>query len=292
MKNSFHENGFTIRERIRRHEKGFTRKERQIAIILTAGDPTAGLKTIAELGKHAAASGATVLRFINKLGYSGYPEFQEALRNELTEFLESPLSRYHATDFKGKNGDPLGNYVHYAIRTLNKMVNTTSNVEFDKVARLLADKRHCVYVIGGRFSRSLAELLCYGLTGLRGRVHLVANDSRSMVSQLLALQKHDIVIVFDFRRYQDDINQFAKLACRAGATLVVFTDQWQAPCCKYAQSVLALPVAGPSVFDSAIAPMVCVEALIAYLAELLENRAKECIEQAEWLYRQLADTSV
>ncbi len=287
MKKNSHDNSDTIRARIRHHEAGFTKKERQIARILLTGDPTAGLETIAELGKHATASGATVLRFVTKLGYSGYPEFQEALRSELTESLESPVSRYHATDFTGQNGDPMGRYVNYAVRTLNKMVHTTSAAEFDKVAKLLADKRHSVHVIGGRFSRSLAELLCYGLTGLRGRVNLVANDSRTMVNQLLNIQRQDIVVVFDFRRYQDDINQFAELAHQNGATLIVFTDQWQAPCCKYAQSVLALPVAGPSVFDSAVGPIVCVEALIAYLAELLAESAKECIERVEGLYEKL-----
>ena len=100
----------SIAASIAAHQETFTRKERQIARVLTSGSPTHGLETVAELGRRAAASGATILRFVGKLGFSSYPEFQEALREELSATLESPLTRYQSADLRIAKDEALASY--------------------------------------------------------------------------------------------------------------------------------------------------------------------------------------
>lgn len=278
----------TIATRIVKHQANLTRKERQIARVLVADSPTRGLETVAELGRLASASGATILRFITKLGFAGYPEFQEALRQELNATLESPLARYRTSDEHIAGDDTLARYADWSAMLMRQTVELVPSPEFEAIERLLENTRVSISVVGGRFSRSIAELFCYGLSNIRSNVRHIQDDERALVQALLDIRKRDVVIVFDFRRYQENIVNFAGLAADAGATLVVITDKWQSPCAKRAEHVLALPVASPSIYDSALAPIMCVEALVALLAERLGDVTEEHTERVDALYRQLS----
>lgn len=279
----------TIATRIAKHQANLTRKERQIARVLVADSPTRGLETVAELGRRASASGATILRFIAKLGFAGYPEFQESLRRELNATLESPLARYRASDEHLAGSDTLPRYADWSAMLMRQTAELVPTPEFEAIERLLENTRVSISVVGGRFSRSIAELFCYGLSNIRSNVRHIQDDERALVHALLEIRKRDVVIVFDFRRYQENIINFAGLAADAGATLVVITDKWQSPCAKRAQHVLALPVASPSIYDSALAPVMCVEALVALLAERLGPVTEQHTARVDTLYRQLAD---
>src|SRR5439155_534416 len=67
--------------------------ERRLARVLLASYPIAGLESVARFAERAGVSPPTVTRFITKLGFHGYPEFQESLRHEVQARLSSPLTR-------------------------------------------------------------------------------------------------------------------------------------------------------------------------------------------------------
>lgn len=270
---------------LKRMEPTFTAAERRIARILSTDFPTAGLVTVAELGRKAGASGATISRFVAKLGFAGYPDFQQSLRTELRDRLESPLARF--TPSHGNEGD-VHAYAKWAAALMVEASSLIASAEFDAVLGILEDSRRTIHLLGGRFSRSLAEIFAFGLSGLRGDVHQLVGSRQNLVEIGLELGKRDVVIVFDFRRYQDDVISFAEIAAECGATLIVFTDRWMSPASTHAKYVFALPVAGPSIYDSALAPLMCVEALVAALARRLGPRAEQRIAMAQSLYDRLA----
>src|SRR3977135_1832359 len=68
--------------------------ERKLARVLLASFPIAGLESVARFAERAGVSPPTVTRFITKLGFRGYPEFQEVIRHEVQARLSSPLARY------------------------------------------------------------------------------------------------------------------------------------------------------------------------------------------------------
>ena len=66
----------------------------------------AGFDTVAELARRAQVSGPTVVRFATRLGFSGYPEFQRALRGDLARRIDSPL-RLYGKNTEAPRGDRL-----------------------------------------------------------------------------------------------------------------------------------------------------------------------------------------
>src|SRR5215472_18726264 len=86
--------GAHIGEVVRQHQADLSPAERKLARVLLASYPIAGLESVARFAERAGVSPPTVTRFITKLGFRGYPEFQETLRREVQSRLSSPLARY------------------------------------------------------------------------------------------------------------------------------------------------------------------------------------------------------
>ena len=91
----------TIGEEIRERLGGMTPAERRVARTLLETYPTAGLKSLPRLAEGAGVTGPTVLRFVRKIGFDGYPDFQRSLRDEVQARSEGLHSLYET---KGPTG--------------------------------------------------------------------------------------------------------------------------------------------------------------------------------------------
>ena len=84
----------TVSETIRSRFDGLTRAERQLANSLLDNYPVSGLGSITTVADNAKVSTPTVVRTVKKLGFSGFPEFQAQLRQELEAALSSPITKH------------------------------------------------------------------------------------------------------------------------------------------------------------------------------------------------------
>ncbi len=71
-----------------------TPAERRVARTLLETYPTAGLESLPQLADGAGVTGPTVLRFVRKIGFDGYPDFQRSLRQEVQARTEGLPSLY------------------------------------------------------------------------------------------------------------------------------------------------------------------------------------------------------
>jgi DNA-binding MurR/RpiR family transcriptional regulator len=86
--------------------------------------------------------------------------------------------------------------------------------EISAIARLAADRRRRLWILGGRFSQMLAEILWAIVRQLRDRVELVPPLLSRRQEALVDVRRDHFVIAFDFRRYQSDTIVFAELAAQ------------------------------------------------------------------------------
>jgi DNA-binding MurR/RpiR family transcriptional regulator len=269
----------SIAELIRRDLGGMTPNERRAAHRLLADYPVAGLDTVAAFGKAAGVSGPTVLRMIAKLGFATYGAFQRALRAELAARLETPLMK--GGDLSGD--DRLGRFAEATLSNIRQTAVNVARDEFDSVVRLLADGARPLHVLGGRFTDPIADYLAAHLRVLRPRIRRVEGRTMNWLDQLLDIGKRDVVVIFDIRRYADDIAAFAERAAKRGATVALFTDQWLSPVSRVARHVLPAHVVAPSVWDSSAGLLLLVEATLAAVAHELGPVARNRLSAIESL---------
>jgi len=77
------------------------------------------------------------------------------------------------------------------------------------------------------------------------------------------MRPRDVVVIFDYRRYQRSIELFAsRAAAAARPQIVLFTDQWLSPVAIHASRVFALPIEVGTLWDTFAAPLVLIEAMV------------------------------
>ncbi len=245
-----------------------TATEKRAARVLLDNYPMAGLATAASFATAAGVSAPTVLRLVDKLGFNGYAEFQARLLEELEARLASPLERAGGGPGARENEVHfLHRYAEQACANVMRSVEHLPAAEIEAVSQLLMNERRRVYLVGGRFSAALARLFHARLHTVRGDVHDLSGQSTAWPEHLLDLRGRDVVVVFDFRRYQKNVIRFAQDAAARGATVVLFTDQWRSPAAKVAGHVLSARTETHSRWDSAAAPLVLVEVILAVITD-------------------------
>lgn len=255
----------SVAERIHRHLDRLTPTERKPAQLLLANYPVVGLEPLAHFARRAKVSHPSILRLIAKLGYSGYADFQAALRSELEARLKSPLAKRHEDANRTTGDDFLARYAEAACNNIRQSMASLPRKEFEAALTLLGDRRNTLYLVGGRFTDAVATYAYMHLRVLRPRVHHVSGPPVSWCEYALDMDQRSVLLVFDIRRYQDDVVRFAHEAAQRGARIILITDNWLSPIASHAQHVLAARIEVPSSWDSVVAIAVLAEALIASL---------------------------
>jgi DNA-binding MurR/RpiR family transcriptional regulator len=264
----------SLRQLMQQAQATLTASERKLARLLIGGNPTMALSTVQDVAEKAGVSAATVVRFAMKLGFSGYADFQRALIAELQSMVTSPLSLLESgpTEKERSFGRVVAEQVDVAVADMPGL---------DAVVEILADKRRRVYLRGGRFSHFLAGYTHVHLRQMRPNVVLLPQDRESSLDATLDIQSRDIVMLFDFRRYQDDTIVLGRDWAANGATIILFTDRWLSPATEYAQHIFISDVGTPSAFDTLVPAVAQVEYLLSRLLDALGERAADRFRQLE-----------
>ena len=270
-------------ELIHRRSSELTTAERRVARALFATNLVAGFDTVAGLAKRSQVSGPTVLRFVSKLGFSGYADFQRALRQDLAARIDSPL-RLHARS----GPEPHGNHIlddarGRLVRSIDSTFANLPRGEFDAVIDLLADKRRRVWTGGGRFTHAGAAILQAHLYRFRPRTQLIDYAPSGRAGALLEVSRKDVIVVFDVRRYQKDTFALAEVVRDRGATIVLITDPWLSPIADFANHVLPVDVETPSPLDSVVSCIALIEVLVAGVMDRLGEPARRRVSEFERL---------
>jgi len=265
---------FLVGELVRQRMGTLSASEMRLARVLLASYPMAGLESLTRFAERAGVSPATVTRFITKLGLRGYPEFQESLRQELEQRLSSPLARYELAP-PGASSDSL---LHDAFATFDHSLRASRDMvserDFEAVVELLADPRRRVLTLGGRVSAFLARYLASQLHLIRGGVKLVDPERSSPADHLVDLGRRDVLVAFDYRRYQSDTINSPRVAAERGSTVVLVTDPWLSPAAASARYVLVTGVQTTiTPFDSLVSAVALTEAVIAGVLARLGEQA-------------------
>jgi len=265
-----------------------TARERKVAHLLLSNYPMAGLEPVAEFARRASVSAPTVLRFVGKLGFAGYAEFQRQIRAELDARLQSPLGKTaHLPDTGGQalpeDNSLLQRFGQAAQANITETLATMPIAEFDAVARLFAATDKTISIAGGRFTDPIARYIAVHLKVVRPNVVHLAGQIDNWRDHLLDMGRRDVLVVADIRRYQDAVVEFARVARAQNVTVVLMTDQWLSPAAAHAHHILTARTPVPSNWDSCAALMVIAEALIASATERCWPSARNRIERLETL---------
>ena len=276
----------TLAEKLRARFDELTRAERQLANAILEKYPVSAMGSITAVAGASGVSPPTVARMARKLGFSGFPEMQAALRAELEATISSPIAKHDRWAATAPDGHILNRFADAAMDNLRRTLQQTAPEMVNAVTALLADPARGIHVVGGRITRSLADYFFTHMQVIRGGLTLLAPNSNTWPHYVLNMKPGDVLVAFDVRRYEHDIVRLAEMASGRGVVLVLFTDQWGSPAGKHATHIFHSRIEVPSAWDSSVVTLFFVEALIAAVQTTTWTETRDRMKTLEDLFDQ------
>lgn len=278
------ESSTTVLERLHGKFDSMTRAERQLANSLLDNYPVSGLSSITAVAQTAGVSTPTVARMVQKLGFKGFPQFQTSLRHELAAKFSSPLEKHANWAESAPQSHLLNRFTDAVIQNLRQTLGRIDPDTFDAACEMLAAADRSINVVGGRITQSLADYFYKHMQVVRPGVSHIPSSSNTWTHYVLDMTPGDVLVIFDIRRYENTILNFAHMAHDRGVNIILFTDQWGSPVSKIAKHRFNCRIEVPSAWDSSVVTMLLIETMVAAVQEQTWAGTKDRMKTLEGLF--------
>jgi DNA-binding MurR/RpiR family transcriptional regulator len=225
-------------DRITSIEGSLSAAHKLIAAFLMKSGHKAAFLTAAEIAAEVGTSESTVVRFARILGFGGYPQLQEFLRQGVLSTL-SPLERLESEAIPANDAKFSQRVVEKEVGNLRAALEGVDHKALKGMVGAIIKAETC-YVIGLRSSRGPATLLSHYLSKIVPKVTLIAS-SDMMMEQISWVSRKDILIAYSYPRYSNATIDALRIAKSYGARTGTITDSRDAPSAQISDFVLVGP---------------------------------------------------
>jgi DNA-binding MurR/RpiR family transcriptional regulator len=221
-----------------RHSE-LTPKARLLGSFVVENPGRAIFMTTKELARATGVSEATVIRFVTQLGFEGYSDFLQQLR-DIVDTKLTLLERVDLTDMNAPDSERLRRVVHAEVDNLKQLYDSLDMAAFNQAVELLHGSDN-IYVIGSRLSYIFAYFLGWSLTKIRKNINILRGSDSASMDFLTIAPEASLVVIFATTRYPNELIRLGKLAKRLGHTLLVITDGALCPLIPFADLSIVAP---------------------------------------------------
>ena len=216
-----------------------TPKARVLGNFILKNPRKAVFMTTKELAETCGVSEATVVRFVNQLGYKGYGAFQQALR----DFVDAELTLLDRTDMSDMQEPGKARLQRVVFEEMDNLKHFYETVDFDVLTKVVnhLEKSRAIYVIGSRLSYTFAYYLGWSLTKIRPDVHILKGSDSTSNDWLTIADPESLIIIIATTRYPNELIRLGKMVRRLGLTLIAIADSSLCPLTHFAHLSLIAP---------------------------------------------------
>jgi DNA-binding MurR/RpiR family transcriptional regulator len=270
-----------VAERITESGTNLTPAERRVADVVLQRPQLVAFGTVAELASEAGSGAATVVRLAAKLGFDGFTSLQDAVQAELAHRLRPAAERIR----QPVAADVVGRTMATELDNVQSTLEQADRDAFDRTVAALSSRTARVAVLSGEASAGIAHQAVGELSLLREGVELVVGTEVAVVRAIALLGPGDACLVIDLRRYDRWVLEAARLAGERGVTLIALTDSALSPLALEADASFTVIAASAGPFDSHVATLALLNAVVAAVADRLRTSATDRLDRIEAAWR-------
>ncbi len=225
--------------RIMTHLASLTPKGRVIGKYIIQYPRKAVFMTTRELSEACDVSEATVVRFVTQLGYGGYGEFLQALR----DFVDTGLTLPDRVDLPGMGAPGTDRFHRVVFDEMNNLKQFYETIDM-KIMETFVEalgESPWIYIIGSRLSYTFAYYLGWSLTKVRKGVHILNGSDSTAIDWLTNAPADSLIVMIATSRYPNELIKLGKVARRLGHRLLVIADSSLCPLIQFAHTSLVAP---------------------------------------------------
>ena len=262
-----------------------SKSQKAIADYILASYDKAAYMTASKLASVTGVSEATVVRFTTEIGFTGYPAFQQALKEELKSKLTS-VQRLDYTEKFENNMAVVQEVMRTDVGNVKATLDNISQESFDDAVNMILNARK-IYIMGIRASAPLSEFMHFYMTILFDDVVLVrSNSANELFEQVMTITDKDVLIGITFPRYSARTINSMAYAHQRGAKIIAITDREGTAVTEQADVSLLATSSMASFVDSMTAPLSLINALLVALGMHRKEHIKSSFESLETLWSQ------
>jgi DNA-binding MurR/RpiR family transcriptional regulator len=253
------------REKIREYYDHLSRSYRKVADYIMSNYYEVSFMTAAQLAYAVGVDTTTVVRFSQRLGYNGYPE----LLNDIREQVKAEI--YAAYEPKELTADdPAGAYKDRAEQeqhNLKQMLIHNPPDHVRRVADMFSAAQHVVLVAEG-YAGTVAEMIAEQFRHRGISAEATSNDVVRMAGTLMSLLPTTLVIGISATEYGDNVAKALEYARGKGCATLGVVGSLASPVNRMSDQVMYAPTDAPG-------PLPSIVALVAALSALVQIAARD-----------------
>ena len=257
-----------------------TPSQQKIANYLYNNISDAFLLNSFQIAKKANVSEATVTRFVNSLGFSGFSEFKREMAQQALKDFSTTRRLTESVDSLESRSNVLSGILQGDIENIGTLMSKISNKLFEDAVDILCSARS-IYVLGLRSSYALAFYIAFDLRFFLNRVMLIKPGIGDIPEQVIGAGEGDALVVISFRRYTRDSFTIAQRIKNKGVSLIAITNSELSPIAELADVSLIASTKIPTYIESYTAPMSLINALITAIALKKKEEALPALDKLE-----------
>lgn len=269
-----------LSDRIKQYEKGFSKGQRLIAKFIMEHYDRAAYMTASKLGSTVGVSESTVVRFATEVGYTGYPQMQQAMHEMIRNKLTTVQRLEHTSSHYGER-ELLDASFNQDIDIIKRTNENLSREEFFGAIEALMNAK-TIYILGAGSSLALATFVQYYFNLIFEDVRMInATSEAATVQQMIRLSDKDAVVGISFPRYSRKTVKALSYADGKNAATIAITDTSLSPLAQHSRYRLYAKSDMVSFVDSLVGPLSLINALIVSVAIKKKKEVSEILTSLE-----------
>jgi len=230
------------------------------------------LKNASELALEVDVNVSTVTRFFQKIGYKSIRTVQNEFREDVDFQASSAMAKLEKENQSDARQSIVGAYVVNDITNIENTFNELSMEKLEILIGMLSDRKNRVLIGSDRGKAySVAYYLYAQLKLVRPNVDILKANHLDIARELTCTIANDVLILFDFRKYEKINVNIAKIFRKYGGRVVVFADSPISSVGGVADLSFAIKTISPSMFDSYVAVITLINLIVGMLSRNWED---------------------
>jgi DNA-binding MurR/RpiR family transcriptional regulator len=232
------------REKIREYYDHLSRSYRKVADYIMSNYYEVAFMTAAQLAYAVGVDTTTVVRFSQRLGYNGYPELLQDVREQ----VKSEIYAAYEPQILSPD-DPAGAFrdrVNQEQQNLRQMLVHNPPEHVEAVSRLLSSAKR-ILLLGDGYAEAVAETVAQMFRHRGIDAEYLPNDAVKKASALMNVDGSVLVIGVSAADYGRDVARAMEFARTRGAHTLGVIGSMSSPANRMSELVIYAPtdVAGP-----------------------------------------------
>ena len=255
--------------------------KQRVALFLLENAQDAAFMNVGEVAAKAGVSPGTVSRVAQAMGFAGFPDIQERIRQVIRSNIApaARMERANITEFDWSQS------LRVDMENMENLL-ARNPLESLRNAAMLMVKASAVHVVGTRSSYSLAYFLAFNLGQIRDDTHLVEMRPGHFVESIRTLRPGELLIAVGLPRYQRETVLLAENAKEIGCSVLSVTDSFFSPLAKVSNVALLVPCESLSFFNSYVAGFALANGLITQASLYRKEQSAQILEKSNALHEQ------